>query len=161
MSLRSQRDALQQQLTIQAHQHTKDLLELESALLKKSSETRETHSREMDNLQARVNGLNASNATLTAQLAEIKETTARERKSLEEKLASIDKENDTRQKRIADQYQDDLRKKDQEIHDLKATVRKLDDEIDARDAEHNGKMKDLQVAINSLMASRSTDRRRQ
>jgi predicted nucleic acid-binding Zn-ribbon protein len=105
------------------------------------SDSRETHNRETTSLQTRLNALNATNSTLSIQLGEITSKTDRERTRLEERLAGVDREIESKLRSMMEKSNDEMRVKDKEILELKSVVRKLDDEIDARDSDYHGKMK--------------------
>jgi peptidoglycan hydrolase CwlO-like protein len=105
------------------------------------SDARETHARESASLQTRVNALNATNSTLSIQLGEITSKTDRERRGLEERLGNVDREIESKLRGMMEKSHEEMRGKNAEIEELKSTVRKLDDEIDARDQDYHGKMK--------------------
>lgn len=139
--MRDQRDSLQSKLTIQSHAHTKDLLELETSLLKQMSDARETHAREGASMQTRLTALTATNSTLSLQLGEITSKTDRERAKLEDRLAGVDREIEDKLRTMTETSGEAIRVRNLEIQELKTTVRKLDDEIEARDSDYHGKMK--------------------
>ena len=141
-SIRSQRDQLQQQLTASSQSHTRALLELEDTYFQKSSASRENHAKESESQNAKITALSHQNNTLILQLNELRDTSEREKRQIEDRI-----------KNSVNSLEAKLAEKERENNELKAAVKRLCSELDERDDEHVGKMKELQVAISTLITS--------
>lgn len=161
-AMRNQRDALQTQLAHASSEHAKSMMELEKNLLSKLSESRAHQHKEIETLEGKISHFASNNSSLQQQLLDEKSRFEREKKVFEERIASFERDAASRMekevaiwKREVEKGQAEVHKRDNEITSLKEQNRKLNLEMDERDEDNVVKMKELQVAISTLISSRS------